>query len=81
MLISTTILTNFAFLMAAVWLGIYVITRNPRSLVSWLTGLTLWSVAGLFLNMLLALNPPRLGQHYPPWMIVLLPFWTSAIIE
>jgi hypothetical protein len=81
MLITTTILTNFAFLMAAVWLGIYVITRNPRSLVSWLTGLTLWSVAGLFLNMLLALNPPPLGQHYPPWMIVLLPFWTSEILE
>jgi hypothetical protein len=81
MLITTTILINFGFLMAAVWLGIYVITRNPRSLVSWLTGLTLWSVAGLFLNMLLALNPPPLGQEYPLWMSVLLPFWTADIIE
>ena len=67
--------------MAAVWLGIYVITRNPRSLVSWLTGLTLWSVAGLFLNMLLALNPPPLGQEYPIWMNVLLPFWSADIIN
>ena len=81
MLITTTILINFGFLMAAVWLGIYVITRNPRSLVSWLTGLTLWSVAGLFLNMLLALNPPPLGQEYPVWMNVLLPFWTADIIK
>ena len=81
MLITTTILINFIFLMAAVWLGIYVITRNPRSLVSWLTGLTLWSVAGLFLNMLLALNPPPLGQQYPLWMNFLLPFWTADIIE
>lgn len=81
MLITTTILINFGFLMAAVWLGIYVITRNPRSLVSWLTGLTLWSVAGLFLNMLLALNPPPLGQEYPIWMNVLLPFWTADIIN
>ena len=81
MLITTTILFNFIFLIAAVWLGIYVITRNPRSLVSWLTGLTLWSVAGLFLNMLLALNPPPLGQQYPLWMNFLLPFWTSDIIE
>jgi hypothetical protein len=81
MLITTTILINFGFLMAAVWLGIYVITRNPRSLVSWLTGLTLWSVAGLFLNMLLALNPPPLGQEYPLWMSVLLPFWTADIIK
>lgn len=81
MLITTTILINFGFLMAAVWLGIYVVTRNPRSLVSWLTGLTLWSVAGLFLNMLLALNPPPLGQEYPLWMTVLLPFWTADIIK
>jgi hypothetical protein len=81
MLITTTILINFGFLMTAVWLGIYVITRNPRSLVSWLTGLTLWSVAGLFLNMLLALNPPPLGQEYPVWMNVLLPFWTEDIIK
>lgn len=81
MLITTTILINFGFLMIAVWLGIYVITRNPRSLVSWLTGITLWSVAGLFLNMLLALNPPPLGQEYPLWMSVLLPFWTADIIE
>jgi hypothetical protein len=81
MLITTTILINFGFLIAAVWLGIYVITRNPRSLVSWLTGLTLWSVAGLFLNMLLALNPPPLGQEYPIWMSVLLPFWTADIIK
>ena len=81
MLITTTILINFGFLMTAAWLGIYVITRNPRSLVSWLTGLTLWSVAGLFLNMLLALNPPPLGQEYPVWMNVLLPFWTEDIIK
>jgi hypothetical protein len=81
MLITTTILINFACLMAAVWLGIYVITRNPRSLVSWLTGLTLWSMAGLFLNMLLALNPPPLPQEYPDWMTILLPFWTSEIIH
>jgi hypothetical protein len=81
MLITTTILINFISLIAAVWLGIYVITRNPRSLVSWLTGLTLWSVAGLFLNMLLALNPPPIPQDYPEWMTILLPFWTPEIIN
>ena len=74
MLLFITILTNFVFLIAAVWLGIYVVTRSPRSLIAWLTGLTLWSMAGLFLNLLLALNPPPLPQNLPGWMTALLPF-------
>jgi len=57
MLYSPTIIVNFGFPVAAVWLGIYLVTRNPHSLVAWLTGLTLWSIAGLFLNLLLALTP------------------------
>jgi len=81
MLLSITLLTNFVFLIAAVWLGIYVITRSPRSLIAWLTSLTLWSLAGLFLNLLLALNPPPLPQNLPGWMTVLLPFWRSGTAE
>ncbi len=81
MLHTSTILINFVALMAAVWLGIYVITRSPRSLIAWLTGLTLWSVAGLFLNFLLALNPPPLPENLPGWMTVLLQFWPPGTIE
>jgi hypothetical protein len=81
MLLSITLQTNFVFLIAAVWLGIYVVTRSPRSLIAWLTGLTLWSVAGLFLNQLLALNPPPLPQNLPGWMTVLLPFWPPGTAE
>jgi GAF domain-containing protein len=81
MLHDITILINFIFLIVAVWLGIYVVTRSPRSLVAWLTGLTLWSVAGLFLNMLLALNPPPLPADMPSWVPLLLPFWPEATPE
>ena len=59
MLYSITLIANLEFQVAAVWLGIYLVTRSPHSLVVWLTGLTLWSIAGLFLNLLLALTPPN----------------------
>jgi hypothetical protein len=80
MLLSITLLTNFVFLIAAIWLGIYVITRSPRSPITWLTGFTLWSVAGLFLNQLLAINPPPIPEYLPWWMPVLFPFWSSVTI-
>ena len=64
MLYSPTIIVNFEFLIAAVLFGVYVVTRSPHSLVTWLTGLILWSIAGLFLNLLLALTPPN-SNHVP----------------
>ncbi|UCD97455.1 MAG: hypothetical protein JSV42_10785 [Chloroflexota bacterium] len=81
MLLSITLFINFVFLIASIWLGIYVVTRNPRSLISWLAGLTLWSVAGLFLNMLFAINPPPLPQNMPGWIYILLPFWPIGTTE
>lgn len=81
MLYSSTILINFICLVAAVWLGIYVVTRNPLSLVSWLTGFTLWSVAGLFLNMLLAINPPPLPESFPNWLAIIFPFWMKDTLD
>jgi hypothetical protein len=74
--ISTII--NFVFLIAAVWLGIYIVSRSPRNPVSWLTGLTLLSVASMFLNMLLAFNPPPIPQELPSWVPLLFPFWPAG---
>jgi uncharacterized membrane protein YidH (DUF202 family) len=76
-----TIVVNFVGLVAAVWLGIYIVARSPRKLLAWLTGLTLWSMAGLFLNMLLALNPPPLPADLPPWVPYLFPFWSAETLE
>lgn len=76
-----TVSINFIFLITAFWLGIYVVTRSPRSMVAWLTGLTLWSLAGLFLNVFLALNPPPIVESPPWWLRLLMPFWPEGAME
>ena len=72
---------NFIALVAAFWLGSYLVTRNPRTPTSWLTALTLWSLGGLFLNNLLALNPPPVPAYRPSGMRILFPFWASGTFE
>jgi hypothetical protein len=69
-----TFIINFVGLILALWLGLYLVTRNPRYLIAWLTSLTLWSMAGLFLNILLAINPPPLLSSLA-WIRYLFPFW------
>jgi len=68
-------------LVMTVWLGWYVITRSPRSLLSWLTSLTLWSVGGLFLNTILALNPLPPPTNSPAWLRAFFPFWPLEAFE
>jgi GAF domain-containing protein len=53
-----TSLLDFLALAVSLWLGIYVVTRGPRSRVAWLAGFTLWSLSGYFLDTFLHLNPP-----------------------
>ncbi|MDH5508299.1 MAG: hypothetical protein OEZ02_13835, partial [Anaerolineae bacterium] len=77
MFLFITQIINYVGLFITLWLGIYVVSRNPRRLLAWLTGLTLWSVAGMFLNVLLALDPPPPPAYSPGWLRVLLPFWTK----
>src|SRR5512138_1491449 len=81
MLYSITVLVNFITLAVAVWLGIYLVSRSPRSAVAWLAGLTLWSIAGFFQNVLLALNPPPSPAILPVWLQPLLWFWPSGAFE
>ena len=38
-----TSLLDFFALAVSLWLGIYVVTRGPRSRVAWLAALTLWA--------------------------------------
>ena len=81
MLFAITVIVNFVFLIAAVWLGVYVVTRSPRSPVAWLTGLTLWSMAGLFMNILLALTPPPAPEQAIWWLRYLMPFWPEGALS
>ena len=75
-----TSVVNFIALAVSVWLGWYILTRSPRRLVSWLTSLTLFSMSGIFLNMLLALNPPPILKDSPLWVQTLFPFWTHEVV-
>ena len=76
-----TFAVNFVALIAAFWLGLYVITRSPRAATAWLTAFTLWSLGGLFLNILLALNPPPTAVYRPSGLRFLFPFWPSGTFE
>ena len=71
---------NFLGLVLALWLGLYLVTRNPRYLIAWLTALTLWSMSGLFLNVLLAINPPPPPVYYQTWLRIMFPFWPEAAL-
>ena len=79
MLLSITSIVNFVALAAALWLGLYIITRNPRRLMSWLTSLTLWSMTGPFLNILLTLTPLPPLANAPGWSSPFFHFWETNI--
>ncbi len=75
-----TFAVNLLGLVLALWLGLYLVTRSPRLLLAWLTALTLWSLAGLFLNVLLALTPPPAMQFHPEIMRYLFLFWPTETL-
>jgi hypothetical protein len=81
MLYTFTVIVNLIALAVAVWLGIYMISRSPRSGIAWLAGLALWSIAGFFLNVLLALNPPPSPALMPLWMRPLFWFWPAGTFD
>lgn len=76
-----TIAVNFACMVCAIWLAIYVVSRSPRSAVAWLTGLTLFSVSGWFLNVLLAINPPPSPAAFPVWLRPFLWIWPAGLFQ
>ena len=80
-LYQITFTVNFLALFIALWLGLYLVSRSPRSPTAWLTALTLWSVSGLFVNVLLALNPPPIIAGGIWWHKLLFPFWASQTIN
>ncbi len=53
-----TTIVNVLCLAIALCLGLYIITRTPRSWESWLAFLTLWFLAGFYLYNSLALTVP-----------------------
>ncbi len=80
-LLPITLIVNFLALAATLWLGLYVVTRSPRRLISWLTSLALWCLTGPFLNVWLALTPPPMPAGVPVWLSPFLRFWEANIRE
>lgn len=78
---NVTSLVNFLFLALSLWLGLYLVTRSPRSPISRLAGVTLWAVSGYFLNNIMYLNVLHgrsavVGLRMSRWAIVPVPvFW------
>lgn len=80
-LYDVTVAVNYVCMIMAVWLGIFVVTRSPRSPVSWLTAMTLLSVSGWFLNVLLAINPPPSPEFLPAWLTPFLWIWPTGLFQ
>ena len=70
-----TFAVNLLALVLSIWLGLYLVSRNPRHTVAWLTALMLWFMAGVFLNVLLAINPPPVITLKLTWLRYIFPFW------
>lgn len=76
-----TFVINFLGLVLALWLGLYLITRNSRYPIAWLTALTLWCMGGVFLNILMAINPPPRNPFWPDWLHFAFPFWPAETLQ
>jgi hypothetical protein len=74
-LYGATFAVNLLALVLAIWLGLYLISRSPRHAISWLTALMLWLLAGVFLNVLLAINPPPVVTLKLTCLRYFFPFW------
>ncbi len=82
-MIFITTLVNLVGLAFSLWLGLYIVTRSPRSRASWLAALTLWSLSSFFLHNSLAINLP--GNNLISWMryivVLSLPLWLHLCLE
>ncbi len=81
MLYTLTIIASFFTMILSLWLGLYVVTRSPRSLIAWLAGITLWIITRLFLDVILALNPPPMPADEATWLRLIFPFWRAVILS
>jgi hypothetical protein len=75
MVYSLALLANFLGLVLSIWLGVYIVTRGRGSWISWTSGLTLWSLAGLFANILLFMFASPAPVSQPLWLKVIFPIW------
>jgi len=82
-MLTLTTVVNLLALAAALWQGFYIITRSPRSRVSWLAALTLWSVASFHLHNVMVINVPQRGLfvRIRPLVLLALPLWCHLTLR
>jgi hypothetical protein len=81
-LAQLTTAVSFAALGFSLWLGCYVITQSPRSRLAWQAGLTLWSLGGIFLDILITITPSPLIDWWQGWPILIsVAIWYHLSLE
>lgn len=58
---TITTAVNLVAMVVSLWLGLYLVTRSWRALISWLAALMVWSVGSLFLYVALRASMPAGG--------------------
>lgn len=72
---TITTLVNLVAMMVSLWLGLYLVTRSWRALITWLAALLVWSAASWFLyNAVRVSSPP--GTVQSVWLD-----WLSQAIK
>ncbi len=66
-LAQLTSAVSFVAMAVSLWLGCYVVTRSPRSRLAWQASLTLWALAGFFVDLLISLNPSPATAWWLGW--------------
>ena len=81
-LLLVTSLVNLAGLAVSLCLGLYIVTRTPRSRLSWLAAFTLWILSGYFLHNALVIGWPGSGilPLLRPIVVLAMPFGFHLIL-
>jgi hypothetical protein len=78
-LFTTNISVNLLAMVLTIWLGLYLVSRSPRYPIAWLKALSLWFMAGVFFNTLMAVYPP-VELLKPQWLRIFFPFWPYEVL-
>lgn len=80
---AVTTLFDLVALAASLGLALYIVTRSPRSRISWLAALTLWCLALFFFHNALAIAMPgsSLLPRLQPTMLLVPALWFHLSIE
>ncbi len=74
--------TSFVSMALSLWLGCYILTRSPRSRLAWQACLTLWSLAGVFGDSLIAIHPAPDTAWWRGWPVNLpLALWYHLSVK